>query len=146
MQEKENNYTFLHSTLIQSRFNDYDILGHVNNSVYQNYFDLARTAYFTKVFSNLVNWREDTLVLAKITIEYMNPVMMDETCEVQSKVVKLGTKSITMQQQVVNTKTGEINTKNEAIMVAFNYQKDCAVELPEQWKKDIAAFEKDIPL
>ena len=33
---------FFHKTPIQIRFNDVDVVGHVNNSVYQNYFDAAR--------------------------------------------------------------------------------------------------------
>ena len=61
-------FHFLHETSIQIRFNDIDIMAHVNNSVYQNYFDIARTRYFEKVFDERIICKEKAIVLAKITI------------------------------------------------------------------------------
>ena len=90
---------FLHKTPIQIRFNDIDIMAHVNNSVYQNYFDLARIQYFEKVFETQMNWEEKALVLAKITIEYLNPIFLEEEIIVLSKVYKLGNKSLHMKQE-----------------------------------------------
>ena len=40
-----NEMKFFHETPLQIRFNDVDVMGHVNNSVYQNYFDVARLRY-----------------------------------------------------------------------------------------------------
>ena len=42
----EAQYPFKRSTSVQLRFNDIDALGHVNNSVYFQFFDLAKTEYF----------------------------------------------------------------------------------------------------
>ena len=40
---------FRHSIPVQLRFNDIDILGHLNNSVYFTLFDLGKTRYFEAV-------------------------------------------------------------------------------------------------
>ena len=69
---------FYHQTPIQIRFNDVDIMGHVNNSVYQNYFDYARLQYFEQVFGYRMDWYDKALVLVKIEIEYLKPVEMYE--------------------------------------------------------------------
>ncbi len=135
---------FLHKTPIQIRFNDIDRMNHVNNSIYQNYFDLARTEYFNAVFEEKINWQEKAMVLAKITIEYINPILIDEEVIVRSKIYKLGNKSLQMQQEIVNKTTLEIKAKNDAVLVAFGLKENAAIDLPENWKNDIIKFEKDI--
>lgn len=132
---------FLHKTPIQIRFNDVDIMAHVNNSVYQNYFDMARLQYFEMIFEQKMNWEEKALVLAKITIEYFNPIFLGEEIVVLSKVYKLGNKSLQMKQEIVNTITKEVKAKNDAVLVAFLSKENEAVELPDDWKNKIIKFE-----
>lgn len=137
-------FTFHHSTPVQIRFNDIDIMAHVNNSVYQNFFDLARTHYFGKVFSEKIDWKKTALVLAKITIEYLNPIFLEEKIEVLTKVHSIGNKSLQMIQKIINSETGEVKAINDAVLVAFGIKEDTAVPIPEQWKSDINFFEKDM--
>ena len=119
-------------------------MAHVNNSVYQNYFDMARMQYFEKVFDTKMNWKEKALVLAKITIEYMNPIFLDEEIAVLSKVYKLGNKSLQMKQEIINVTTNEVKAINDAVLVAFGPQENEAVSLSEDWRNKIALFEKDL--
>lgn len=137
---------FLHKTPIQIRFNDIDILAHVNNSVYQNYFDMARLRYFEKVFNQKMNWNEKALVLAKITIEYFNPIFLEEEIVVLSKVYKLGNKSLQMKQEIVNVTTNEIKANNDAILVAFGSKENGAILLPDDWRNKIIDYENDLEL
>ena len=133
---------FLHKTPIQIRFNDIDIMAHVNNSVYQNYFDMARMRYFELVFESKMNWEERALVLAKITIEYLNPIFLEEEIVVLSKVYKLGNKSLHMKQEIINLESNEIKAQNDAVLVAFGSKENKAILLPEEWRKEILKFEK----
>jgi acyl-CoA thioester hydrolase len=135
---------FLHKTPIQIRFNDIDILAHVNNSVYQNYFDMARMQYFEKVFDQKMNWEERALVLAKITIEYLNPIFLEEDIAVLSKIYKLGNKSLQMKQEIVNVSTNEVKAHNDAILVAFGFKENEAILLPDDWRNKIINYEKDL--
>ena len=141
MQNKE--LVFFHKTPIQIRFNDIDIMAHVNNSVYQNYFDLARTHYFNKVFNENIKWKVRALVLAKISIEYLNPIFLEENIVVLSKVYKLGNKSRHMHQRSVNEDTQEVKAINEAVLVSFGVKEDGAIEMPDDWRSKIIKFEKD---
>ena len=138
------NYKFFHKTPIQIRFNDIDIMTHINNSVYQNYFDMGRKQYFEEVFEQKMQWDIRALVLAKITIEYLNPIFMDEEIVVLSKVYKLGNKSLRMQQEIINAQTNEIKSKNDAVLVAFGTKENEAITLPEDWRKKIIKYESDI--
>lgn len=135
---------FFHKTPVQIRFNDIDIMAHVNNSVYQNYFDMARMRYFEYVFEQKMQWKIRALVLAKITIEYLNPIFIDEEIVVLSKVYKLGNKSLNMQQHIINAHTNELKAINNAVLVAFGVKENGAIPLPEEWREKIIQYEKDI--
>lgn len=137
-------FDFFHITPVQIRFNDIDIMDHVNNSVYQNYYDLARKSYFEDVFQFEMQWKLRALVLAKITIEYFNPIFLNEKVEVHSKVYKLGNKSLQMLQEIVNPLTGEIKSKNDGVLVAFDVLENKGISIPEDWRSKIKNFEKDI--
>lgn len=137
---------FLHKTPVQIRFNDIDIMAHVNNSVYQNYFDMARLRYFEKVFDQEMKWRERALVLAKITIEYFNPIFLEEEIVVLSKVYKLGNKSLQMKQEIINVNTNEVKANNDAILVAFGSQENGAILLPDDWRRKIMDYENNLTL
>lgn len=137
-------FQFFHKTPVQIRFNDIDIMAHVNNSVYQNFFDMARMSYFEEVFEQKMQWKVRALVLANITIDYLNPIFLDEEIVVLSKVYKLGNKSLQMQQQIINVQTNELKAKNDAVLVAFGVKEDEAIQLPYDWKEKIISFEKDI--
>jgi acyl-CoA thioester hydrolase len=135
---------FFHKTPIQIRYNDIDSLAHVNNSIYQNYFDMARMQYFEKVFEQKMDWKERALVLAKITIEYLNPILLHEDIIVLSKVYKLGNKSLQMKQEIVNAATNEVKAHNDAVLVAFGSKENEAILLPDDWCNKIINYENDL--
>lgn len=62
-QEVNNGYR--HILPIQIRFNDVDKFGHVNNTVYFQFYDTAKTEYFATVCED-VDWERVAIVVAKI--------------------------------------------------------------------------------
>ncbi len=140
----QNKFNFHHTTPVQIRFNDFDFLAHVNNSVYQNYYDLARTKYIDEVFKEKMEWNSRGLVLVKITIEFLRPILMDDNVEVYTKIYKLGNKSLGMYQQIKSTLTGEIKSTCDSVMVAYCGDVNIPCPVPEDWRKKIIGFEKDI--
>lgn len=135
--------TYSHFTDIQIRFNDVDILGHVNNSIYQNFYDIARLNYFINVFTDKPDWKSKSIVLAQVTIQYFIPIRMHEEIKVYTKIHKLGNKSLHMKQLLVNENTGEIKSENNAILVAYNSITNETIPILEGWKTDIQNFEKE---
>jgi acyl-CoA thioester hydrolase len=59
---------------IQIRFSDCDMMGHVNNAVYLNYFELTRIYYFRELLGKDWDWRKNGIILRKNEIEYFVPV------------------------------------------------------------------------
>ena len=55
---------FRHRVSVQPRFNDYDIMGHINNTLFFSFFDIGKVAYFERVWGGFMNWRSMGLVVA----------------------------------------------------------------------------------
>ena len=128
--------------LIQIRFNDLDLMGHVNNSVYFNYFDLGRVAYFDEVFGDDMEYRKNGVVIAGTNTNFFHQINLKDQIEVATKVVKIGNKSFDMYQQIRGINDGEVKCESYTTMVCFDFVNDCSMPMPEQWRKDIRAFEQ----
>lgn len=138
------NANLKHLTSIQIRFNDLDILGHVNNAVYQHYYDFARLRYFSDVLGNSLDWKEFGVIMAGININYLKPILMEDTISVRSSVKSLGDKSLTMVQEIINTVSQDIHSNSEATMVGFSSLRNETMRIPENWRENISAFEGNI--
>lgn len=136
------------STDLQIRFNDIDIMGHVNNAVYQHYFDLGRLSYFETVFGEMVDWSDESLVLVHISIDFMNPLFLEDKAKVYSRIYRIGNKSIGMKQQVVKEADGAetICAESESVLSGYSKANDTSIAIPEKWKKRIVDFEPDFSL
>ena len=135
-----------HITPVQIRFNDVDILGHVNNAIHQYYFDFARMQYFKQVFGKDLNWKKNSLVLVSIKVDYFSPIDIDDIIEVESRIEMLGNKSITMKQKVLSRKTGDVKSSSWSVLVAYDVEADHAISVPEEWKNRIISYEKEIAM
>jgi len=133
--------TFHHTLPIQLRFNDVDKFGHVNNTVYFTYYDLGKTDYFSTVYPAL-NWEKDGIVAVHIEADFISQIQVNNPIAVQTAIIEIGNKSLTMIQRVIDTKTQEVKCWGKSIMVAFDLEKQDSMEIPEDWKEAICAFER----
>jgi len=134
----------IHKTDVQIRFNDIDILGHVNNAVYQYYFDLARVNYFTDILGeHEADFHEEALIVASIKVDYIMPVFLKDKIYVTTKITSIGNKSLTMIQEVFDGKQ-LLKATSETRMVAYSIKKQSTISIPERWKTLISSFEKDV--
>jgi len=132
---------FHHTLPIQLRFNDVDRFGHVNNTVYFTYYDLGKTEYFATAYPAL-NWEKDGVVVVHIEVDFISQILITSSVAVETAVVEIGNKSMTLLQQVIDTKTGEVKCVCKSILVAFDLEKHDSIEIPEEWKDAICAFER----
>lgn len=129
---------FKQKTPIQIRFKDIDKLGHVNNANHVTYFELARVDYFNSLNTEgiKIDWINEGVILAKIEMEYKQPILLEDKVFVYTWVSKMGTKSFDMTCSIVKAENGiEIElAKGLAIIVCFNYKTNQTILVPEKWK------------
>jgi len=130
------------TTPVQLRFSDLDTLGHVNNAVYFNLFDLAKSDYFNKVKGAMQDWRHVNVVLANIHCDFISQVLFDERVVVKTQTVSMGDKSFTMLLHLVNEDTGEVKCVCTQIMVYLDPVTLRPARVSDEWRCDLAAFEQ----
>lgn len=132
---------FRHSIPVQMRFNDVDVLGHVNNSVYFTYYDLGKSTYFTTVRKGEIDWMRPDLVIANVNCNFYSPMYFGEPVSVVTRVESVREKSFKMHQRLVNVVTKEVKSECVTVMVAFDPETQASARLPEKWVKSICEYE-----
>jgi len=135
--------TYNHQIPIQIRFVDVDRLNHVNNSCYLSYFELARVCYFNDVFKGIIEWDKKGFVLARTELDHVEPIFLNDDLTCYTKVVKIGNKSLTIENSLSKKMNGTevLCAKGIGVLVAFDYQQQFSIEIPEVWRNKLSAFE-----
>ena len=134
-------YHFYHP--IEVRYGDLDPQGHVNNATHLTFFEQARVAYFIKLglFSKDQSFMDIGVILADVQITYLKPIYFGQDIKVGVRIEKFGNKSMTIAQNVVDSRTGAELSKGIVIMVSYDYRQGKSIPIPESWRKTITQFE-----
>lgn len=134
---------FRHRIPVQLRFSDVDRFGHVNNAAMFSLYDMAKTEYFNSVLRELI--AGDTMaVVVNLNADFIHPIFYGDTIEIQTSVVRIGNKSVTVAQQAVNTKTGSAVSMCRTVMVCFSAQKNDSIPVPKEIRNRLTDYEDNI--
>ena len=128
---------------VEVRYGDLDPQGHVNNAKHLTYFEQARIAYMVELglFTKDQSFMEIGVILADVHITYLVPIYFGEPIKVGVHISKLGTKSMTWMQNIVDAKTSKELARGEVIMVTYDYKEEKTVNIPHEWREKIKSFE-----
>ncbi len=132
---------FRHRADIQLRFNDVDVLGHVNNTVYFSFYDTGKALYFTAVKGRQIGWKNVDRVIANIDCAFRAPIVYGEEIEVLTRCSHIGTKSFTLEQVLREKRTGEIKSFSTTVMVAYDPRTARSCELSAETRAEIETYE-----
>lgn len=132
---------FKHSTPIQIRFNDVDVLGHVNNTVYFTYYDTGKAYYFEAVQGEKVEWRNVETVIANVNCAYIAPIFFGEDIEVLTRCLSVHDKSFKLLQVIRERNSGQIKSVCETVMVSYDPATGQSRQLPDFWRDKLNEFE-----
>lgn len=130
-----------HSIPIQLRFNDIDGLGHVNNAMQANYFDLGRLHYFEAVIQKKVEWTRFPMVIASVKTDFFQPIFLSEEIKVQTTVKAIGEKSLNMFQEIVDAK-GNVKSTCDSVMVGFDMKTQSSAPISDEMRSKLSDFEQ----
>jgi acyl-CoA thioester hydrolase len=134
-------YHFFHP--IEVRYGDLDPQGHLNNSRHLTYFEQARVAYMIELglFTKDQSFMELGVIVADVHITYLEPVFFGQNIRVGVHVAKLGTKSMTWEQNMIDADTGQELAKGEVVIVTYDYKEGKTISIPENWREKFIEFE-----
>ena len=137
-EERRNNYR--HVLPLQIRFNDVDKFGHVNNTVYFQFYDTAKTDYIATVCKG-VDWERLAIVVVKIEAEFVSQIKGNDHIAGRTRIVKIGNKSFHLEQDVIDSDTHEVKSRCFSVMVLYDLERQQTIPLPDEWRKAITDYE-----
>ena len=138
---------FRHRVTVDVRFADTDAMGHVNNAVYLTYCEAARIRYWTDVTGEPVaagHEGAESLILAEARIAYRAPVFHTEEVTVETRAVRIGTSSFTLEHRLTACPPGggpRLVATSESVMVRYDYATDRPTPISDGFVAAIEAFE-----
>ncbi len=134
--------SFKYKTVIETRFADFDMLGHVNNAVYFTYMEIARAKYWKQAIQ--WDWKKTGVVIAKASLEYILPVLMDDKISVYVRTSRIGQSSFDLEYLMIKLVNGkeEICNRGKTTCVAFDYINRRSFPIPREERERMISFEQ----
>lgn len=139
---------FRHHVAMQVRWGDMDALGHVNNAVFLTYLEQARIRYMEEQQLWDGSGGGQGVIMARVELDYRQPVLSDDELHVFSRCVRLGNRSFVVAQQIDRVRDGQQAVAAQALTtaVAYDYRSGQSTPVPEEWRQRIRAYEQVPPL
>lgn len=128
---------------VEVRYGDLDPQGHVNNARHLTYFEQGRVAYMIELglFTKDQSFMEIGIILADVHLTYLEPIYFGQNIKVGVRVARLGNKSMTWKQNIVDADTGRELSKGEVVIVTYDYKTGKTISIPQEWRKKFSQFE-----
>lgn len=129
---------------IEVRYGDLDPQGHVNNAKHLTYFEQARIAYLIELglFTKDQSFMKIGIIVADVHITYLEPIFFGQSIKVGMHASRLGNKSMSWEQNIVDVDTGKELAKGELIIVTYDYKDKKTISIPQEWREKISTFER----
>jgi acyl-CoA thioester hydrolase len=134
--------SYKYKTTIETRFADFDMMGHVNNAVYFSYMEVARVKYWKQAIN--WNWRKTGVVVGKASIKYILPIFLEDKVQMYVRTSRIGSSSFDLEYLIVKLQNGKelICSEGMTTCIAFDYSLKKATPIPEQERSKMMAFEQ----
>jgi acyl-CoA thioester hydrolase len=132
---------FRFNVTVEVRFEDVDVMGHVNNAKYFTYMEQGRITYFDEVMGVDRTGDGISVILADAACSYKAPLFYKDVVVVWVRIARLGNKSFQQEYRLVRQSDGLLVAEGRSVTVAYHYKEDQTVPLPEEWQEQVVAFE-----
>ncbi len=119
-----------------------DHLGHMNVQHYVGHFDIA-SFHFLVELGFRADGKQDqgiSLVDAQHTIQFKNEQRAGSLFKIESALLKVGNKSVTMMHRLRDIQTGLIGATTEIVAVCFDLSARAAIPLPDDIREKLLGF------
>jgi acyl-CoA thioester hydrolase len=134
--------SYKYKTSIETRFADFDMMGHANNSVYFTYLEIARTKYWHHAIN--WDWKKTGVIIASASLDYITPVFLEDKLIVYVRTSRIGKTSFDLEYLIVKLAGAKevICSKGKTVCVAFDYAAKSSAEIPVTEREKMMAFEQ----
>lgn len=127
---------------VQIRYADLDAQWHVNNAHFLTILEQARLFYIRQLeLWDGKSFLDLGVIIADIHIAYKAPIALEDEIQVALRVSHIGNKSMTMENEILNTKDRSLKAQAEVVLVTYDFHSKMTIPVPESWRKKIMEFE-----
>ena len=122
----------LNKTQIKVRGYHLDLFQHVNNARYLEFIEEGRWAFFDEFFDK-DDWMKQDFIwpVVNININFKSEANFGDLLEVQTYYTKIGNRSITMKQTIIQVPSNEIVVDADVTYVCFSKSEKAAIPFPD---------------
>jgi acyl-CoA thioester hydrolase len=122
------------SIIVNPRFGDLDILGHINNTVPAIWFELGRTPVM-QFFDPELTLSKQTfpLIMAHTDYDFVGQMFFRYEVEIKTWISKIGTKSFTIHQEA--WQQDRLCVKGNSVIVHYDFNTEQTTPIPEDKRK-----------
>ena len=132
----------MHTLPLQIRFNDIDMMGHVNNAVILEFFDLGKSHYFAASGIPVTPEEGDfTVMIVHLDVDFHNQIHWGDSVAVTTCVSHWGNKSLKVTQQVVDTATGSPYATCNTVLAGYSRSAAASAVIPEEIKARVQSYD-----
>ncbi|ATP56215.1 thioesterase [Pedobacter ginsengisoli] len=134
--------SFKYKTNIETRFADFDMMGHVNNATYFTYMEIARAKYWKQAVQ--WDWKKTGVVIAHASLEYIVPIFLEDKISIYVRTSRIGKSSFDLEYLLIKMENGQevVCSKGKTVCVAFDYEAKTSAPIPEEEKNKMMIFEQ----
>lgn len=134
--------SFKYKTNIETRFADFDMMGHVNNATYFTYMEIARAKYWKQAVQ--WDWNKTGVVIAHASLEYIIPIFPEDKISIYVRTSRIGKSSFDLEYLLIKMENGRevVCNKGKTVCVAFDYEAKTSTPIPEEEKNKMMIFEQ----
>ena len=122
--------------IIEVSSRDTDALGHVNNTVLPEWFEIARNPFY-KIFNPEMNLNTKiwNIIMVHIEIDYLNQTFFGMEVEIKTFVEEIGTTSCTVYQEA--WQNNNMVAKARVILVHYDFNKEVKIVIPDSIRNEL---------
>jgi acyl-CoA thioester hydrolase len=128
----------MYSVTVSPRFGNIDGLGHINNIVLAEWFELGRNPLFRVFEPNLnLSYKTWPLIMAHTDYDFVGQMFFQYDVEIRTYIGRIGNKSFTVYHEA--WQEGRLCAKGNAVVVHFDFAHEQTTPLPEDKKRLLEA-------
>lgn len=132
--------SYRHFTTITTRWADNDAYGHVNNTIYYQWFDSAVNALLIGAGLLDIHHGDPIGLVVETGCSYFVPLLFPGDVEVGIAIDRLGNSSVTYRIGIFAAGSGEPAAQGHFTHVYVGRQSRRPVSLPDEWRKELEAL------
>ena len=133
----------MHTLPLQLRFNDVDMMGHVNNAVIMEFFDLGKSHFFADSGIPVTPDEGDFCVMiVHFEVDFHSQIHWKDNIAVTSTVSHWGNKSMQVTQQIINTDSGQACATCRTVMSGYSRSTGTSAPIPAEVKERVVGYEQ----